>query len=84
MATDDKICFALEQYGALINALNDKKCPFALLTQDDATFPELPGITAANLRNVLIGARHQAQQHITMNYSWLVWNMMLPVVKSST
>jgi hypothetical protein len=56
MATDDKILrFALEQYGALINALNDKKCPFALLTQDDATFPEFPGITAANLRNVLIG-----------------------------
>lgn len=54
-AEEDIRHFAQELYGKFIASLNAKECPFSLFTQDDATFPEFPGITAANLRNVLIG-----------------------------
>jgi hypothetical protein len=47
--------FSENLYKKLINNFNQPESPFWLLTRDDATFSELPGITSANIRNVLIG-----------------------------
>jgi hypothetical protein len=49
--------FAESLYSKMIENFNDQTSSFALLTRDDATFPELPGITSANLRNVLLGGK---------------------------
>jgi hypothetical protein len=49
--------FAESLYSKMIENFNDQTSSFVLLTRDDATFPELPGITLANLRNVLLGGK---------------------------
>jgi hypothetical protein len=49
--------FAENLYSKMIKNFNDQTSSFALLTRDDATFPEFPGITSANLRNVLLGGK---------------------------
>jgi hypothetical protein len=49
------LLFAEDLYERLIQNFNQNDCPFALLTRDDATFSGCPGITSANIRNVLIG-----------------------------
>jgi predicted dienelactone hydrolase len=56
MTTEDEIFrFAEDLYEKFIKTLHRTESPFALLAQDNATYPELPGITSANLRNVMIG-----------------------------
>jgi hypothetical protein len=58
MATEEEIiCFAEGLYANLIEQFNNKNSKLALLTQDDAIFPEFPGISSGNLRNVLIGGK---------------------------
>jgi hypothetical protein len=47
--------FAESLYAQLVAALNRTECDFALLTKDNNTFPEFPGVNSANLRNILIG-----------------------------
>lgn len=47
--------FSEELYAKLIANFNDFNSPFMLLTSDDATFPQFPGLTSANVRNVLVG-----------------------------
>jgi hypothetical protein len=56
MTTEERIKrFAEALYAQLVIALNRTECDFALLTNDNTTFPEFPGINSANLRNILIG-----------------------------
>jgi hypothetical protein len=47
--------FAEDLYRKLIQNFNETESPFALIMQDDATFSECPGLTSANIRNVLLG-----------------------------
>jgi hypothetical protein len=47
--------FSEELYKNMIDSFNQPDSPFWLLTRDDATFSDLPGVTSANIRNVLIG-----------------------------
>jgi hypothetical protein len=54
---DEVYRFANELYSKLIEAMNQKDSPFALLMQDNATYSQYPGITSANLRNILIGGK---------------------------
>jgi hypothetical protein len=46
--------FAEQLYTQLVHHFNDPNYAYALL-MDDACFAEFPGLTAANLRNVLLG-----------------------------
>jgi hypothetical protein len=59
MSTEEEIVeFAEKLYQQFIeNFRKKKKSPFLLLTLDDATFRCCPGITSANLRNVLLGGK---------------------------
>jgi hypothetical protein len=59
MCTEDEIVECAEKlYQQLIkNFQKKKKSPFLSLTLDDATFWCCPGITSANLRNVLLGGK---------------------------
>jgi hypothetical protein len=47
--------FAEKLYAKLIENFNKKDSPFALLSNDSATFSQCPGVTSANIRNVLLG-----------------------------
>jgi hypothetical protein len=47
--------FAEDLYKKLIANFNEFDSPIVQLTRDDTTYPECPGVTSANLRNVLIG-----------------------------
>jgi hypothetical protein len=47
--------FAEKLYSKLIENFNKKDSPFALLSNDSATFSQCPGVTSANIRNVLLG-----------------------------
>jgi hypothetical protein len=47
--------FAESLYAQLVAILNRTECDFALLTKDNNTFPEFPGVNSANLWNILIG-----------------------------
>jgi hypothetical protein len=56
MATEVEIIeYAERLYTKLIDNFDPNKSPFALITRDDATYSDLPGIKSANIRNVLIG-----------------------------
>jgi hypothetical protein len=56
MPTEEEIVqFAEQLYKQLIINFNKQDSPFLLLTQDNATFSQLPGIKSENIRNVLIG-----------------------------
>jgi hypothetical protein len=47
--------FAEELYKKLTASFNEIDSPIVQLTRDDTTYPECPGVTSANIRNVLIG-----------------------------
>lgn len=58
MSTEEEIrAFAEKIYADLIQKFNQIDSPFALLSHDDATFVDCPGVTSANLCNVLIGGK---------------------------
>jgi hypothetical protein len=47
--------YAEELYKKLTDNFNEIDSPIVQLTRDDTTYPECPGVTSANIRNVLIG-----------------------------
>jgi hypothetical protein len=56
MTTESEVVkFSEELYAKLIANFSDINSPFVLLTRDDGTFPQFPGLTSANVRNVLVG-----------------------------
>jgi hypothetical protein len=47
--------FAEKLYAKLIENFNKVDSPFALLSNDSATFSQCPGVMSANIRSVLLG-----------------------------
>jgi hypothetical protein len=56
--TEQKIRhFAEGLYSQMIQIISNQSSIFCLLIDDDAILPEYPGLTTANLRNVLLGGK---------------------------
>jgi hypothetical protein len=49
--------FAEGLYSEMIDNLSNVSSTFPLIISDDATFPEFPGLTSGNLRNILLGGQ---------------------------
>jgi hypothetical protein len=70
MPTEEEIVqFAEQLYKQLIVNFNKQDSPFLLLTQDNATFSQLPGIKSENIRNVLIGLTFVGYCYLPRFYS---------------
>jgi hypothetical protein len=64
--TEQKIChFAEGLYSQMIDNLSNQSLIFCLLIDDDAILPEYPGLTTANLKNVLLGGKSTGKATVT-------------------
>jgi hypothetical protein len=67
--------FAEGLYSQMIENISNQSSIFCLLIDDDAILPEYPGLTTANLRNVLLGENQPAKLPL-MNLFRLGSNMI--------